>query len=163
MNNKNNLVAGKILITIFVFFCFYYHHFKDIGWFPVIDNFNLAIHEAGHPLFALIHDRLDVYGGTFLQLLMPLVFVRYFFIHEQFTAYTFSLIWFFENIFNVARYIQDARVTALPLAGHGDRLHDWNTILGRWDLLQYDVMIGNILIFISTISIIFIYLRFIKS
>jgi hypothetical protein len=33
----------------------------------------------------------------------------------------------------------DARRLELPLLGGGD--HDWNTILTRWDLLQYDTRI----------------------
>jgi hypothetical protein len=35
----------------------------------------------------------------------------------------------------------DARQLKLPLVGGGD--HDWNTILARWDLLQYDTRIAE--------------------
>jgi hypothetical protein len=49
-------------------------------------------------------------------------------------------IWFFENWFNIARYMADARSLQLPLVGGGD--HDWNTILNRWNLLQFDTRIA---------------------
>ena len=42
------------------------------GWVPILDSANLAFHEAGHPLFGLVSSRLMVYGGTFMQLLLPL-------------------------------------------------------------------------------------------
>ncbi len=41
------------------------------GWVPILDSANLAFHEAGHPLFGILSDRLMVYGGTLMQLLMP--------------------------------------------------------------------------------------------
>ena len=50
------------------------------------------------------------------------------------------MIWFFENWLNIARYMADARTMELPLVGGGD--HDWNTILGRWNLLAYDTRIA---------------------
>jgi hypothetical protein len=51
-----------------------------------------------------------------------------------------ALIWFFENWFNIARYMADARKQELPLVGGGD--HDWFTIFARWHLLQYDTRIA---------------------
>jgi hypothetical protein len=41
-------------------------------WVFLLDSANLAFHEAGHPLFGLLSDRLTVYGGTLGQLLFPL-------------------------------------------------------------------------------------------
>jgi hypothetical protein len=46
----------------------------------------------------------------------------------------------FENWLNIARYLADAQAMELPLAGGGD--HDWNTILLRRGLLQYDTKIA---------------------
>ena len=60
-------------------------------------------------------------------------------------------IWFFENWFNIARYMADARALELPLVGGGD--NDWNTILTRWDLLQYDTRIAAALRLIAWIGI----------
>jgi hypothetical protein len=58
----------------------------------------------------------------------------------QALGFAAGCIWFFENWFNIARYLADARALQLPLVGGGD--HDWNTILSRWDLLQYDMRIA---------------------
>ena len=56
-----------------------------------------------------------------------------------------------QNWFNIARYMADARRLELPLVGGGD--HDWNTILTRWDLLQYDTRIAATLELIGWIGI----------
>ena len=51
----------------------------------------------------------------------------------------FALFWLGQSFLNVARYAADARAVNLPLIG-GE--HDWNYLLGRLDLLQYDAMAG---------------------
>jgi hypothetical protein len=53
-----------------------------------------------------------------------------------------SVIWFFENLLNIGRYMADARAQELPLVGGGD--HDWNTIFGRWHLLASDTVIARV-------------------
>jgi len=62
-----------------------------------------------------------------------------------------AVIWFFENWLNIARYLSDARAMELPLVGGGD--HDWNTILGRWGLLAYDLRIAQIIRFLAASGI----------
>ena len=46
----------------------------------------------------------------------------------------------------------DARTMVLPLVGGGD--HDWNTILRRWGLLQYDTRLASALIVAAWIGMI---------
>jgi hypothetical protein len=62
-----------------------------------------------------------------------------------------ACIWFFENWFNIARYMADARKLELPLVGGGD--HDWNTIFTRWDVLHYDTRIAAAVRLIGWIGI----------
>jgi len=62
-----------------------------------------------------------------------------------------ACIWFFENWFNIARYMADARKLELPLVGGGD--HDWNTIFTRWDVLLYDTRIAAAVRLIGWIGI----------
>jgi len=77
------------------------------------------------------------------QLAFPVVLLVNSWRKKQAIGITASSIWFFENWLNIARYLADARRMELPLVGGGD--HDWNTILSRWDLLQYDAQIAAIL------------------
>jgi hypothetical protein len=69
----------------------------------------------------------------------------------QALGFAAACIWFFENWFNIARYMADARALELPLVGGGD--HDWNTILTRWDLLQYDTRIAAAVSLVGWIGI----------
>jgi hypothetical protein len=51
-------------------------------------------------------------------------------------------VWLGENLLNVARYMADARVQALPLVGGGD--HDWAEIFGRWRILHLDTRVAGL-------------------
>ena len=55
------------------------------------------------------------------------------------------MIWFAENLLNVARYMADARAHELPLVGGADPeiAHDWTNILQNWGLLSRDVALAN--------------------
>ena len=116
------------------------------GWVPVLDSANLAFHEAGHPLFGLVSHRLTVYGGTLMQLLMPALCVWEMYRKGKFTEGDFCLIWFAENLLNIARYMADARAHNLPLVGGLDPeyFHDWTQILSSWGLLSWDVVLANL-------------------
>ncbi|QKE65124.1 hypothetical protein HNE05_17770 [Aquipseudomonas campi] len=110
------------------------------GWVPILDSANLAFHEAGHPLFGLVSSRLMVYGGTFMQLLLPLTAAWQLRRQQQIGGYHLCLIWLAENLLNVSRYMADARRQELPLVGGGD--HDWTYILSSWGLLSWDTTLA---------------------
>jgi hypothetical protein len=106
----------------------------------IVDHANLLFHEAGHPIIGLFSTRLEPYGGTIGQLVFPVVLLVSFWRKRNPVGVAVSGIWFFENWFNIARYLADARSMELPLVGGGD--HDWNTILSSWGLLPYDTQIA---------------------
>ncbi len=128
--------------------------FGDEAWVPILDSANLAIHEAGHPIFGLLSERLAVYGGTLAQILFPAAFIFEFARRRETLAAGFCGIWLGENLLNVARYMADARDQLLPLVGGPDVLHDWNVILGRWHLLHRDVALANGLRLVAWLGIV---------
>jgi len=115
---------------------------SESGFVFLIDHANLLFHEAGHPIIGLFSNRLEPYGGTIGQLVFPIVLAVSFWRKEQPLSFAGSLLWFFENWLNIARYMADARAQELPLVGGGD--HDWNTIFGRWNLLAHDTQIASV-------------------
>jgi hypothetical protein len=121
------------------------------GFVPVLDHANLLFHEAGHPLVGLFSTRLEPYGGTIGQLLFPATLVVIFWRRGEAFGVATGGLWFFENWFNIARYLADARNMELPLVGGGD--HDWNTILLRWNLLPYDTSIASVMRVIAWVGI----------
>ena len=113
-------------------------------WFPVLDGANLLFHEAGHPIAGLVSDRLAVYGGTLAQLAIPLAAAWHFRRRGATASFAASAVWLNQNLFNIARYVGDARTMALPLVGGRDPedAHDWAEILSRWGLLPADTRIA---------------------
>ncbi|MCU0619056.1 MAG: hypothetical protein MUF40_04005 [Gemmatimonadaceae bacterium] len=98
-----------------------------------IDHVNLAIHEAGHVVFAPFGDTFHWLGGTLLQLLVPLAFCVYFIRESDEHGASVALWWVAENCWHIAIYIRDAEAMELPLVGGGE--HDWNTLLTAWGLI----------------------------
>lgn len=122
---------------------FWYYLWTDRdGYYGILDNFNLLIHEAGHLIFLPFGHTLTVLGGSLLQCLMPAAFVVSFWRTRQPAGVAVGGQWLGENFLNVARYVADARDMALPLLGGGD--HDWNTLLGGTFLLRHSRGLGSL-------------------
>ena len=68
---------AAIALTAFAAWIIWGHFFSQGHWLLLLDNANLALHEAGHPLVALFSQHLSVYGGTLFQLLFPALFMRH--------------------------------------------------------------------------------------
>ena len=136
------VVFGAFLLILFG---------SEPGFVFLLDHANLLFHEAGHPLVGLFSTRLEPYGGTIGQLVFPCALAVSFWRKGHSLGFAAACIWFFENLFNIARYVADARALELPLVGGGD--HDWNTILTRWNLLQYDTRIAAALRLLGWIGI----------
>jgi len=111
------------------------------GHFGFLDNIDVAIHETGHMVFAPLGETMNVLGGTLFQLLVPLAFVGYFLGRRDWHAATVPLWWAGQNLFNIARYIADARAQELPLVGGGE--HDWLWLLDEWSVLEHDLAIAG--------------------
>ncbi|MDO9054036.1 MAG: hypothetical protein Q7U37_08950 [Gallionella sp.] len=111
-------------------------------WVFLLDSANLAFHEAGHPLFGLLSERLAVYGGTLAQLMFPLLVLFSFYRQRASFSCACAVLWLGENLFNIAVYMADARTRILPLVGGGE--HDWTEIFGRWGVLDWDMGIAGL-------------------
>lgn len=134
-------LAAVAALALFALWVVWQHFLTSATWVILLDNANLALHEAGHPIVGLLWTRLGVYGGTMFQLLFPLLFAHYFRRQRQTAGWAVALVWLGENLMNIGRYMRDARAQELPLVGGGD--HDWAEIFGRWGVLAHDVNIGR--------------------
>jgi hypothetical protein len=127
-------------VLVFAMTCLSFHWFGTEHWIPLLDSANLALHEAGHPLVGIFSSRASVYGGTLFQVLFPLAVAVHFRRAENASGLAASVVWLGENLFNIGRYMADARAQELPLVG-GD--HDWTEIFGRWGVLHLDGRIAG--------------------
>ena len=110
---------------------------SEEGWIPILDSLNLVFHEAGHPLFSPFGETLQILGGTLMQLIVPAIVATTCWYKRQAVGMALAGAWFFQNGFNIARYMADAREQILPLVGGGE--HDWGTLFGRWGVLSKDL------------------------
>ena len=135
-------LGGLVFVIAFSTACIGFHWLSPEGWFPLLDSANLAVHEAGHPLVSIFSTRATVYGGTLFQLFFPLAVAWHFYHAGNKSGLAASIVWLGENLFNIARYMADARLRQLPLVGNGD--HDWAEIFSRWGVLHLDGRIANV-------------------
>lgn len=117
--------------------------------YGLVDSLDLPIHEAGHPLFGIFGEFIGYAGGTLMQLLVPAVFLGYFWRRRDRHAATVMLWWIAQNIWNISRYIADARTEELPLVGGGE--HDWAYLLGEMGRLRQDRAIADAVHFVGVI------------
>lgn len=110
------------------------------GYVRILDDANLAFHEAGHPLFGVFGATPALYGGTLGQLAFPTVVLLTSLVRRQPLAVAAGAAWFGQNLVNIARYCADARAQELPLVGGGE--HDWLHILTRWGALHRDLEVA---------------------
>jgi len=139
--------------AVFALAMLYFAHSGSHWVFP-LDNANLAFHEFGHPFFGTFSERLMVYGGTLGQLVFPIVTLLVFWYRREAASCAICAIWLFENLFNIARYMADARAHELPLVGGLDPelYHDWTEIFVRWHVLNLDTRIAGFVGFIGWIG-----------
>ncbi len=113
----------------------------DAEYGSVLSWLNLAIHELGHLVFAPLGGFMGILGGTLLQLIAPMASVINFYRQNDFFAICLCFGWLSTNFFDIARYSGDARAMQLtlvsPFGGEG-AIHDWNYLLGKMHILQYD-------------------------
>ena len=110
--------------------------------FLFLDYINLAFHEFGHLFFGVAGGFIGLLGGTLAQVLIPIGLALVFVTRREIPGTGFCLLWTGESLINVSVYVADAREMGLPLVGGG--LHDWNVLLGRFHLLEYDTILAAI-------------------
>lgn len=114
----------------------------DPGWTPILDSANLAFHEVGHVAYGAFGATAGLYGGVLGQLTFPLVTLVAFAVRREAVGVAVGGIWAAQNLFNIARYMADARAQELPLVGGGE--HDFWNIFARWGVLPRDLVIASV-------------------
>lgn len=128
MSLFKKILALLLVPYAFWLVCAYDYHF--------IDHLNLLIHEGGHLIFSFMGEWMHVLGGTILQLLFPLAFSLVFLFRRDKYASALFGIWFGESMMDMAVYMADAQVQALPLL-FGKGTHDWHWIFSHMGVLEH--------------------------
>lgn len=152
-------ITPILLLPILLFYIF------NRGSFTFLDYVNLLIHEGGHGIFKVFGGFVYTLGGTLMQVIIPALFIVYYIIHRNKFGFQCSLFWLGENLMNISVYAADARARVLPLLGGNKVYHDWTWMLGRLNLLEEDILIGEIFYYMGVICFVIVLLApiFIKK
>ncbi len=152
-NSSINISKLFVALITILYFLYYAGTYED--W-HFLDNFSLIIHEAGHTITFFLGDTIRVLAGSGFQILIPIVFIFYFYMRSDHFSSTLLLFWLGQNIMNVSVYVSDAIYMQLPLLGGGgeNSIHDWNYILNSFGILQYTHSISSVLYILGISTII---------
>jgi hypothetical protein len=149
MRNKDPLkLVVAVVASLYFFWCAY-----DPYQWHLIDGVNLVIHEAGHLIFSPLGEFLMIAGGSLFQVIMPALFIGYFWYNRKYYSAALVLFWVGESILNVSIYAGDSLALQLPLLGGQDSVHDWNYLLSTLNLLPATAKIAGGIRLLGTIVI----------
>jgi hypothetical protein len=141
-------LAVAVIASLYFLWCAY-----DPYQWHLIDGVNLVIHETGHLVFRPFGEFLMIAGGSLFQVIMPALFVGYFWYNGKYYSAALVLFWVGESILNVSVYAGDSVVLQLPLLGGQDSMHDWNYLLSSLDLLPATPKIAGAIRLLGTVVI----------
>lgn len=113
------------------------------GTWHLIDGIDLIFHEAGHTIFFFLGEFIQVAAGSVFQIFLPLLFVFYFYRHQDLYSSAILLLWVGQSIVNVSVYAGDAVSMNLPLLGGDGSIHDWNYLLSHLGLLAHAKVVAG--------------------
>ncbi len=126
--------------------------FTPTKW-DLLDSFTLIVHEAGHPLFGIFGEFMGMAGGTLIQLIVPAAFIVSFLRQGQPFSSALMWLWLGNSLLYCSVYSGDAVAQALPLFGAGDRIHDWNYMLGTLNMLWATPIVSGGFRLLGTLAI----------
>jgi hypothetical protein len=120
--------------------------FRDPETGTIFSGITLAFHEMGHLLFAWAPHFVCAFMGSGFQLLIPVVVIFVFLRQPDYFGVAVGGFWLSFSMFELARYVGDARSMDLPLVGFSsDPEHDWHYILGALHMLPLDHLFAFLL------------------
>lgn len=137
-------------------------YFFSIAYAPLngsfLDLVDLPMHEFGHLFFRLFGEFMMVAGGSLFQVIVPCVFVGYFWWNEKYYSAAIVLFWVGQSILNVFVYASDAVVMQFVLlgglTGSEGGFHDWNYLLNETGLLGSTKIVAGFIRLLGTLCII---------
>jgi hypothetical protein len=109
----------------------------------IFSGITLAFHEMGHVIFGFMGHFIGSLMGSGTQLLVPLIVMALFLKQRDYFGISVGGFWLSFSLFELARYVGDARAMDLPLVGFSsDPEHDWHYLLGTMHLLLLDTTLA---------------------
>ena len=128
-----------------------FNHVKDTMYSSWFGGLTFGIHELGHVIFRPFGEFISIAGGSFTQVAVPIIGAGILLYQRDYFGIAVAGCWESFSLYNLATYIGDAQVQALPLfnIGGGDTYHDWEYLLVQFGLLEQDAKIAMLTRFIG--------------
>ncbi len=126
---------------------------RDPDSSTMFSGITLAFHEMGHLLFSFAGHFIGSLMGSGMQVLIPIVVIVLFIRQPDYFGAAVGGFWLSFSLFELARYVADARAMELPLVGFSDDPeHDWHYLLSATHLLPLDTTFGFLIRVAATLS-----------
>jgi hypothetical protein len=151
-NESTGMSRPKLAVAVIASLYFLWCAYDPYQW-HLIDGVNLVIHEAGHIIFRPFGEFLMIAGGSLFQVIMPALFVGYFWYNSNYYSAALVLFWVGQSILNVSVYAGDSIALQLPLLGGQDSVHDWNYLLSSLNMLPATAKVAGAIRLLGTVVI----------
>ena len=152
-NDPSRVSRPKLAVAVIASLYFLWCAYEPSQW-HLIDGVDLVIHESGHIVFSPLGEFLMIAGGSLFQVIMPALFVGYFWYHGKYYSAALVLFWVGQSILNVSVYAGDSIKLELPLLGGQDSMHDWNYLLTSLNMLPATAKVAGALRLLGTLVIV---------
>ncbi len=126
---------------------------RDPASSTIFSGITLAFHEMGHLIFSFAGHFICALMGSGMQVLIPIIVMVIFIRQPDYFGVAVGGFWLSFSLFELARYVADARAMELPLVGFSDDPeHDWHYLLSTTHLLQLDTTFGFLIRVAATLS-----------
>lgn len=145
-------VVGLVVAALFAWIAFI-----RVERIPLLGFADLGFHELGHLIMYMfpISEILTAAMGSILQVAIPAGMAVYFwFWRKDRFATALMLCWTASSMRDVAVYVADAPVRALPLLGGDNVTHDWWFILRRLDAMEHAGALAGFITFVGIVALI---------
>jgi hypothetical protein len=107
----------------------------------------------GHLIFAFAGHFIGSLMGSGTQVLIPIIVMVVFYRQRDYFGIAVGGFWLSFSLFELARYVGDARTMELPLVGFtDDPEHDWHYLLSTTGLLNLDTTFAFLLRVVATLT-----------
>jgi hypothetical protein len=127
--------------------------FRDTESSTMFSGITLAFHEMGHVIFSFAGHFIMSLMGSGMQVLVPIIVIIIFVRQPDYFGVAVGGFWLSFSLFELARYVGDARRMELPLVGFtDDPEHDWHYLLGTIGLLNLDTTFAFLIRVVATLT-----------
>ncbi len=157
LSTKMNMSYRKLIFAVILSAYFLWIAATPLNG-SFLDLVDLPIHETGHLIFRPFGEFMMIAGGSLFQVIVPAIFVAYFWWYEKPYSAAIVLFWVGQSIINVYIYAADAvfmqLVLTSGLTGSEGSFHDWNYMLTRLGLLESTKIVAGIIRGLGTLTIV---------